>query len=254
MDVSVQTHETLGNAMSWLGSAHAVDTGEPVELDLALFDIASVFTDGFIPSGVVLARRTSDGAYGAYDPGTVTNEVQSLVATGGTAGDFTLNFDGEVTAAIAYNANAAAVEAALEALSNIGPPDGTAADVTVTGGPLPETPVVITFGGQYADEDVPALVVVDNVTDGNAVITTGTAGGGTGAGAAGLTVAKGHLLFPISVVNDQGVAQTTGRRLGAMLTHGKVRVAKLPTGHGLDQAAKDALPLIRYIDGDVVGL
>jgi hypothetical protein len=41
-------------------------------------------------------------------------------ATGGT---YTLTFSGQTTAAIAYNANAAAVKAALEALSNIAPGD-----------------------------------------------------------------------------------------------------------------------------------
>lgn len=102
---------------------------------------------------------------------TATNEVQSLVATGGTAGDFTLTFIGQTTAAIAYNATAAAVQAALEALPNVNP-----GDIVAAGGPLPTTPVTLTFGGQYAGQDVPALVVVDNITDGTATITTPTPG------------------------------------------------------------------------------
>jgi hypothetical protein len=103
--------------------------------------------------------------------GTGTNEVQSLIATGGTAGDFTLNFDGQVTAAIAYNATAAQVQTALEALSNVNP-----GDIVAAGGPLPDSAVTLTFGGQYAATEVPALVVVDNITDGTATITTPTPG------------------------------------------------------------------------------
>jgi hypothetical protein len=50
------------------------------------------------------------------------NELQSVLvdATGGT---FTLTYSGQTTAAIAFNASAAALQAALEALSNIAPGD-----------------------------------------------------------------------------------------------------------------------------------
>ncbi len=47
------------------------------------------------------------------------NEVQNLT-NDGTGGTFNLDFDGEVTAEIAFDASAADLEAALEALSNIG--------------------------------------------------------------------------------------------------------------------------------------
>lgn len=68
-------------------------------------------------------------------------EIQVLTLTASAYfGTFTLTFSGQTTAAIAYNANAATVQAALIALSNIGP-----AEVAVTGGPLPITPMVITF-------------------------------------------------------------------------------------------------------------
>jgi hypothetical protein len=85
------------------------------------------------------------------------NEVQTLTITGTpTGGDFTLTFDGQTTAAIAYNANSAAVQAALEALSNIG-----VGDVTCGGGALPGTPVTITFSGAYAARDVPLITADD---------------------------------------------------------------------------------------------
>ena len=70
-----------------------------------------------------------------------TAEVQTVTITGTpTGGTFTLTYAGQTTAAIAYNANAAAVQAALEALSNL-----DAGDVAVGGGPGPGTPWTVTF-------------------------------------------------------------------------------------------------------------
>lgn len=57
------------------------------------------------------------------------NEVQSLaIEHGPTGGTFTLTYSGQTTSGIAYNANAAAVQSALEGLSNI-----ASGDVEVTG-------------------------------------------------------------------------------------------------------------------------
>lgn len=69
------------------------------------------------------------------------SESQTVTITGTpTGGTFTLTWDGQTTAAIAYNATASAVQSALRALSNM-PESG----VTVTGGPGPGTPYVVTF-------------------------------------------------------------------------------------------------------------
>lgn len=76
-----------------------------------------------------------------------TNEVQTVSITGTpTGGTFTLTFDGQTTAAIAYNANAAAVQSALLALSNL-----DTGDVAVTG---TNPDFTVTFGGDYADTNV----------------------------------------------------------------------------------------------------
>lgn len=70
-------------------------------------------------------------------------EEQTLTITGSpTGGTFTLTYDGQTTGTIAYNATASTVAAALVALSNIGP-----GDVTVTGGPGPDTAWVVAFAG-----------------------------------------------------------------------------------------------------------
>lgn len=94
-----------------------------------------------------------------YDSGKYTvnyddavNEIQTVTVSGATGGNFTLTFKSETTAAIAYNASAAAVESALEALSNLDP-----ADVSVAGNS--GGPWTITFGGQYANIDLDEVTV-----------------------------------------------------------------------------------------------
>lgn len=100
-----------------------------------------------------------------------TNEVQSLSITGTpTGGTYTLTFAGQTTSALAYNANAAAIQAALLALSNL-----DTGDVTVTG----TGPYVITFGGQYANQNVAQITTTASLTGGTspaAAVTTTTAG------------------------------------------------------------------------------
>ena len=65
----------------------------------------------------------------AIDTAAPDNEVQTVTITGTpTGGTWTLEFEGEVTSDLAYNAAASAVQAALEALPTIG-----AGNVTVSG-------------------------------------------------------------------------------------------------------------------------
>lgn len=52
-----------------------------------------------------------------------TQAARKLVIANATGGTFTLTFNSQTTAAIAYNATAAAIQAALEALNNVRPGD-----------------------------------------------------------------------------------------------------------------------------------
>lgn len=112
--------------------------------------------------------------YGA-DLGLGTNEVQTVTITGTpTGGTFRLTFDGEQTATIAHNANAATVQAALEALDNL-----DAGYVVVGGGPGPGTPYTVQFTGPLADRNVPQMTASHAFTGGtapNIAVTTTTAG------------------------------------------------------------------------------
>ncbi|ASU00797.2 putative tape measure protein [Nocardia phage NTR1] len=128
---------------------------------------------------VVTMPTCVNGGYGG--PITVTcntpaNEVQSLATSGSpTGGTITLTFQGQTTAPIAYNAAAAAVQSALEALSNV-----EAGEITAAGGALGTAPVTLTFGGRYAGANVPKITVTSALTGGTdptAAITVTTEGG-----------------------------------------------------------------------------
>jgi hypothetical protein len=118
---------------------------------------------------------------GPYDvvlgPG-VTSEVQTVTITGTpTGGSFRLSVSGQQTADIAYNAVAADVQTALEALSNVAP-----GDLTVGGGPGPAAPYTVTFA---AKEDVAQISASHTFTGGttpNIAVTTTTPGVGGTAG------------------------------------------------------------------------
>ena len=97
--------------------------------------------------------------YGA-NLGSHTAEVQTVTITGSpTGGTFTLSFRSQTTAAIAYNASATAVRTALEALSSIG-----TGRVSVTGGPGPGTPWVVTF--DHVEGDLPLMTATSSLTGG----------------------------------------------------------------------------------------
>jgi hypothetical protein len=96
------------------------------------------------------------------------NEVQTLTLGGTpTGGTFKLAFDGYITAAIQWtdvdNNLIAAIDAALEALPNIG-----AGGVTVAAGTLSSGigTATITFGGNLAKLVVPTISVANNSLEG----------------------------------------------------------------------------------------
>lgn len=135
-------------------------------------DIPGTFTDPDFYFGGPLGEPAADVA---PDQPACASEVQTVgIPTDTTDGTFTLTFDGQTTAGIAYDATAAAVQTALEALSNIAP-----GDVTVSGGPLPASSVTIAFGGAYEGQNVPALTGTGTgLTPVGAVTVTTTTEGG----------------------------------------------------------------------------
>jgi hypothetical protein len=95
-------------------------------------------------------------------PGVGTDEIQTITITGTpTGGTFTLTFEGFTTAPIAYNAAAAAVDAALELLPSIG-----TNTLTCGGNALPGTPVTVTFQFNRGRQAVPLMTAVASFTGG----------------------------------------------------------------------------------------
>lgn len=125
--------------------------------------------------GDLLYIRESNNAISKGADAAGTNEVQKVTVKA-KKGNFKLKFEGEETAAIKFNATALEVQEALEALGGIDP-----GDVVVTGGPGDEggtTPYTVTFGGQFAEQDVPALTGVKSTLEepGEITVTTTTPG------------------------------------------------------------------------------
>lgn len=114
-------------------------------------------------------------------PGAGTSEVQTLELSGTpTGGTFKLAFDGFTTSAISWTATdntlIAAIDAALEALPNIGTGGVVVADGTLTSG---IGTVTITFGGNLAKLAVPLITVADDSlvgTDAAVAVTETTPG------------------------------------------------------------------------------
>lgn len=137
--------------------------------------------------GTVMAFITAAGAdqgkVGPYEPGGVVTESVSIPvdATGGT---WTITIQGETTAAIAFNATAAAVQAAVDLLPGINP-----GDIIASGGPGNAggtTPYVLSWNplGPYAGVDAPPITTgAGSLTGGAGTATPTTTAGGMSSGA-----------------------------------------------------------------------
>jgi hypothetical protein len=101
------------------------------------------------------------------------NELQRLTPSGTiSGGSFTLTFNAVATAAIAFNATAADIKAALEAISTIG-----VDEVVVTGGPINTTAVDVEFRGTLGCTNVSQMTLSSSLTGGGSVaVSTVTAG------------------------------------------------------------------------------
>ncbi|HWK27577.1 MAG TPA: ThuA domain-containing protein [Solirubrobacter sp.] len=142
----------------------------------------------------------NSGGFGPFND-QKTNETQTLRITNATGGTFTLTFNGQTTAALAHNATAAQIQAALEALSNIDP-----GDIAVTGGPINSANVSVNFRGAFAETNV------NQITGDTAALE------GTGATLAATTAANSEGgLFTAPFVDARRSAQNTNDLRGKVL-------------------------------------
>lgn len=221
---------TPGEDWSWLGSAHATDTWESITLDGDAF--VSIFTDGVVPSGVVLAKRTSDGLYIPYADSTTASGTITRTATGGT---FNVLINGQASDDIDASAavTAAVIQAAIRAI------DPDFAGVTVTGSA--GGPFTVTATGL---DDAVDIVVDDSAATGGTVTYAVVNAGGVES-PAGESVAAGHLATTKNLGGT--TTATVGPTPAALMWHGQVIEANLPTNHGLTAAAKRDLTHIHYV-------
>jgi hypothetical protein len=143
--------------------------------DLALANEATEDTTGFVDRqhvAVVRAAmqtlRTNLGGF-RTDLDSALAELdkrQSISLIGAAGGTFTLTFQGETTVLLAFDASAAELRSALEAIAAIG-----AGNVTATGGPLGVAPITVTFLGTVADlEELRLLADGSSLTPGGALV------------------------------------------------------------------------------------
>lgn len=237
MDLKVRSKAWSGRSLQWLKSAKGTDTMVTVTLDLDTFDFANTFTDKVIPAGVVLGKITATNKYGPYsDAG--TNEKQRVTITGSpTGGTFTLTYDGQTTAAIAYNASAATVQTALLALSNI-----DAGEIACTGGALPGTAVTIEFLGDLQGTNVSTITADGSALTGGTTpaVTISTPQNSSPGATDGRGTAVGFLFETVDVSHIEGT-DLTGEVVVPMLIEGFISESYLPTNHGLDANGKTEL-------------
>lgn len=126
------------------------------------------------------------------------DEVQRVALIGNpTGGTFTLGLPGLTAATLDFDATASEVAAGLNGVLGSG-------EVTATGGPLPNTPVVVTFSGtEYGDRNLD-LMTGDpaNLTGGTSFLTVATPTPG---------VAGTNAKFRFRLSSDPAIADSAGR-------------------------------------------
>lgn len=224
MDIQPYTStETLAVGRPWLMSMLGIEANESITLDLTKFTENLHWTapsahqmDRKMKSGIPLGKLTASGLYAPYNA--VSNEVQTVTITGApTGGTFTITWSGQTTTAIAYNATAATVQTALEALSNIAP-----GDVVVTGNA--GGPYTLTWGGTQLGENVAAPTATASFTGGTSpgVTIATTTAGGTAATADGSDVFAGFLFTEVAF------SPTATKCAAPLMVHGQIDPSKLP--------------------------
>ena len=114
----------------------------PGSVDQPLMTVVSTMTDGTTADIIPVSTMITDGNVVALTSTTTAgpaDEIQHLrAAITPTAGSFTIGYNGHSTAAIAWNADADAVQAALRLVAGL-------STVNVTGGPLGTADFVVSF-------------------------------------------------------------------------------------------------------------
>ena len=69
MDLTVRTKSWQADDQTWKAAAHGTDLARSISVDAALFTPATHAPNGFLPSGLPVAKVTATGLYGPYTTG-----------------------------------------------------------------------------------------------------------------------------------------------------------------------------------------
>lgn len=195
MSIATTTETFGGGDYRWLLSARGTEHPKSATLDYSAFTAGTHFPNGYIPSGLAVAKITATGLYAPWTGGGAVTKVQTLTRTS-TSGELKLNVDGEQTGELTGSAAAfikANIDAALLALSNVNPGDFTSVQTSAT---------VLTITG-----DIPDITVTDVDMAGGTV----TAAVATAEATDGTSVLAGFVFHdtPLAGTNDVPVAILT---------------------------------------------
>lgn len=220
----LQTSESFSQqSHKWLGSAVGTQSQRSVTIPIAALTVDVHYTSSVIPDGLALAKATSGTYSGKWIPmAAKPNEIQTVTEGGSGLTSFTLTFDGETTGSIAAAATIGTVQTALEALSNI-----NVGDVTVTGST--SGPYTVTFAGQYAGTNIPAMTATP--TGGSGTVTIATATGGGSGVTDNSDVLFGFLYLPVAIPTGAANVQ------GSAIVHGLIKQSGLPIALTAQQKA-----------------
>lgn len=145
-------HNLISSAPTWIGDDQGEDDG---------------ILDGRWLGGIEFKPRNCQEA-NVVDPCGVTNEIEQINVDA-TSGNWTVDYEGDVSGPLAFDISAYDLQVALEGLVGI-----ELGDVVVVGGPGDDggtTPYFVTFTGNLEGVDVTDLVVADvDLAGGEAVV------------------------------------------------------------------------------------
>lgn len=151
------------------------------------------------------------------------NEVNTVTANATPASDgtWTLTVNGQTTAAMDHDIDAAGIQAALEALSNVSVGDVTVA--MTNGTDLGDSSAVaqISWGGDLAGQDITITIGTGSLTGNVHVLATSTAGGAD--------EANGTQLIQGFVWPDAITLSASGEVLGNVVLAGRIHVDDIPS-------------------------
>lgn len=169
-----RTEAGLSGKASFLASERMTVKRGGITLDASLVP-ADANGNKILDEGTFVSEVTATGKYGPYDP--QVNEQVLILEGGAGLTSYTLTFGGQTTTSLDDDATAEQVQAALVALSNIGPGDVV---VTAEGSSNSvASGLRVEFTGALADTDAGALTATPTGGTGTINIAVAQSGEGT---------------------------------------------------------------------------